>query len=105
VVYDFGSPSLSSHDSGIESYVHRIGRTGRAGKGGTAVTLFTPNDVGSYELAQLIREAGQEVPSDLQKLAEKAGPFKGKGKGSGKGKSKGKGKGKGKGKSKGKGKT
>ena len=29
-----------------ESYVHRIGRTGRAGRMGTALTFFTPREVG-----------------------------------------------------------
>ena len=28
----------------LESYVHRIGRTGRAGKNGTAITLVTPSE-------------------------------------------------------------
>jgi ATP-dependent RNA helicase DeaD len=29
-----------------EAYVHRIGRTGRAGRGGTALTFFTPREMG-----------------------------------------------------------
>ena len=28
----------------VESYVHRIGRTGRAGKEGTAITFITPQE-------------------------------------------------------------
>jgi ATP-dependent RNA helicase DeaD len=37
-VYNYDIP----HD--VESYIHRIGRTGRAGEKGLAITLFTPRD-------------------------------------------------------------
>ena len=52
----------------IESYTHRIGRTGRAGKKGHAVSLLTMADERIfYDLVQLLKEAGQKVPSDLMK--------------------------------------
>mmetsp|Transcript_73885 Transcript_73885/g.163288 ORF Transcript_73885/g.163288 Transcript_73885/m.163288 type:complete len:313 (+) Transcript_73885:3-941(+) len=108
VVYDFGRALHSGANGGVESYVHRIGRTGRAGKRGRAYTFFTREDQGSLELVELLRGAGQEVPSALVALSEeeandrwikdskKAYYRGGKGKG-GKGKGKGKGKGGGKG--------
>jgi len=37
-VYNYDIPN------DVESYVHRIGRTGRAGKEGTAITFFTPEE-------------------------------------------------------------
>merc|ERR1712232_5858 len=52
-------------------YVHRIGRTGRAGKTGRAVTLFTSEDQGAAKLVELLRGAGQEVPSALAELVDK----------------------------------
>ncbi|KAL6180954.1 hypothetical protein ACLB2K_047612 [Fragaria x ananassa] len=52
-----------------EDYVHRIGRTGRAGKKGVAHTFFTHHNKGlAGELVNVLREAGQNVPSDLLKF-------------------------------------
>ena len=49
-----------------EDYVHRIGRTGRAGQTGTAHTFFTLHDKArAGELANVLREAGAEVPTAL----------------------------------------
>ena len=57
----------------IETYVHRIGRTGRAGSTGTAYAFFTKKDfMLGAELAGILRRAGQEVPEDLQKYARLA---------------------------------
>ena len=55
--------------NGVEDYIHRIGRTGRAGALGEAYTLFMPGD-GKYarELARVLREAGQEVPPELESM-------------------------------------
>jgi len=109
VVYDFGD-SRAGEDSGVESYVHRIGRTSRGGnKEGKAITFFTEGDTGAASFVKLLREAKQEVPEALVELAKRSVPGSGKGfkkkaKGKGKGKGEGKGKGKGKGKDKGKGK-
>merc|ERR1711934_933929 len=59
----------------VESYVHRIGRTGRAGKSGVSITFF--NEDFDMEcapaLAKIAREAGQEVPEFLEKAAAKGG--------------------------------
>ena len=53
----------------LEDYVHRAGRTGRAGNTGTAVTFITPDqDRYSLDIAKALRQSGQEVPGDLQKL-------------------------------------
>ncbi|XP_063545169.1 ATP-dependent RNA helicase abstrakt isoform X1 [Cydia strobilella] len=51
----------------IENYVHRIGRTGRAGGEGVATTLLGRAAESSVlkDLAHLLREAGQKVPSFL----------------------------------------
>ncbi|KAF5186645.1 Dead-box atp-dependent rna helicase [Thalictrum thalictroides] len=52
-----------------EDYVHRIGRTGRAGKKGVAHTFFMQENKGlAGELVNVLREAGQIVPSDLTKF-------------------------------------
>jgi len=53
----------------VESYVHRIGRTGRAGATGESVTFWNPD----YDkecapaLCKLARDAGQAVPEWLEK--------------------------------------
>jgi superfamily II DNA/RNA helicase len=58
----------------VESYVHRIGRTGRAGTTGTSITFVNEN----YDtecapaLAKIAREAGQDVPAWLDKIASRA---------------------------------
>ncbi|KAL6066746.1 RNA-dependent ATPase [Balamuthia mandrillaris] len=53
----------------IEDYIHRIGRTGRAGNKGVAHTLFTRFDKArAGELANVLREAGNEVPEELLKF-------------------------------------
>jgi superfamily II DNA/RNA helicase len=53
----------------VESYIHRIGRTGRAGELGAAITFWNPD----YDkectpaLCRIARDAGQAVPDWLQK--------------------------------------
>ncbi|KAL8986863.1 MAG: hypothetical protein Q9177_003878 [Variospora cf. flavescens] len=55
----------------LEDYVHRAGRTGRAGNTGTAVTFITSEqDRYSVDISKALRQSGQEIPEDLQKLAE-----------------------------------
>ena len=50
-----------AHD--IESYTHRIGRTGRAGKTGKAVTFLTGSDAPIfYDLKQMLMQSGSAVP-------------------------------------------
>merc|ERR1712139_623716 len=64
----------------VESYIHRIGRTGRAGASGVSITFFNP----AYDmecapaLAKIASEAGQEVPEFLQRAAEKGKNMKNK---------------------------
>jgi len=47
----------------VDSYTHRVGRTGRAGLQGKAWTLLSPDEVGSYErmLIQVKRKAQELV--------------------------------------------
>jgi ATP-dependent RNA helicase DDX5/DBP2 len=58
-----------------DDYVHRIGRTGRAGAFGTAITFFDPSADAkkAYPLVKLLRQSGQEVPSELEALASRGG--------------------------------
>eukprot|EP00967_Tisochrysis_lutea_P064095 scaffold82890_cov27-Tisochrysis_lutea.AAC.1 len=93
---------MPTGDDGVESYVHRIGRTGRAGKTGAAHTLFVlkTDRRTATQLKQLLADAKQEVPDFIHDAAASGG--KGRGKGSwgarsagGRGKGKGWGGGKG----------
>mmetsp|Transcript_53224 Transcript_53224/g.59480 ORF Transcript_53224/g.59480 Transcript_53224/m.59480 type:complete len:517 (+) Transcript_53224:61-1611(+) len=60
----------------FQDYVHRIGRTGRAGATGEADSLFTESDRKySTELIRIMKEAGQEVPTLLEKFAPKKTVF------------------------------
>ncbi|EFC48155.1 predicted protein [Naegleria gruberi] len=55
----------------IDSYIHRIGRTGRAGKEGNSVSFFTPEDVQlCTPLIKVLEEAEQDVPDKLVKLRD-----------------------------------
>merc|ERR1719502_13619 len=59
----------------INSYVHRIGRTGRMGRQGTAISLFSPsNKPVARDMVTLLQEASQEVPDWLMKFAAEGGP-------------------------------
>eukprot|EP00918_Siedleckia_nematoides_P074271 GHVU01162292.1.p1 GENE.GHVU01162292.1~~GHVU01162292.1.p1 ORF type:complete len:263 (+),score=39.92 GHVU01162292.1:58-789(+) len=60
----------------IETYTHRIGRTGRAGKKGTAVSFVTEDDTGLfYDLKQLLQSTNNIVPLELsQHSASKVKP-------------------------------
>ena len=52
----------------IESYTHRIGRTGRAGRKGVATTFVTGEGLEEnvlWDLAQMLKKCGQPVPNDL----------------------------------------
>lgn len=52
----------------IDDYVHRIGRTGRAGNVGKATTFFNDNNRNvARSLADLLKEANQEVPEFLKR--------------------------------------
>ncbi|KAK0731761.1 P-loop containing nucleoside triphosphate hydrolase protein [Lasiosphaeris hirsuta] len=80
--------------SNIESYTHRIGRTGRAGKSGVAITFLGNEDTDVlYDLKQIIskssiskvpeelrrHEAAQSKPQRGAKKIEDSGGFGGKG--------------------------
>lgn len=64
----------------VESYIHRIGRTGRAGASGTSITFF--NEDYDMECApallKIAEEAGQSPPEFLKKAAAKGGKGKNK---------------------------
>jgi ATP-dependent RNA helicase DDX23/PRP28 len=53
----------------IESYTHRIGRTGRAGKSGTAITFLGPEDADVlYDLKQMLMKSEiSRVPEELRR--------------------------------------
>lgn len=55
----------------LEDYVHRAGRTGRAGNKGTAVTFLTDEQERySVDIAKALRQSGQPVPEQIQKMVE-----------------------------------
>ncbi|CEJ95015.1 Putative Pre-mRNA-splicing ATP-dependent RNA helicase PRP28 [[Torrubiella] hemipterigena] len=53
----------------IESYTHRVGRTGRAGKSGTAITFLGSEDADvMYDLKQMLSKSTlSKVPEELRK--------------------------------------
>jgi len=55
--------------NGVEDYIHRIGRTGRAGAKGLAHT-FLSSDKHKYarDLLQVLRDAGQTIDPNLERL-------------------------------------
>lgn len=56
-----------------EDYVHRIGRTGRAGARGLAYSFFTDEDTRIIkQVIHVIKEAGQEPPAELQRIARRS---------------------------------
>jgi len=58
----------------INSYVHRIGRTGRMGRHGTAISLFSySNKPVARDMVTLLQEAAQACPEWLLKLAAEGG--------------------------------
>ncbi|CAH9122673.1 unnamed protein product [Cuscuta epithymum] len=60
--------------TGIEDYVHRIGRTGRAGATGVAYTFFTEQD-GKHtsDLIKVLEGANQRVPVELRDIGSRSG--------------------------------
>ncbi|KAG8220106.1 P-loop containing nucleoside triphosphate hydrolase protein [Butyriboletus roseoflavus] len=53
----------------VQSYIHRIGRTGRAGRDGKAVTYFTDDDAPYLKsIANVLLQSGSTVPDWIVKL-------------------------------------
>lgn len=68
VVVNFDFPT------GVEDYVHRIGRTGRAGASGIAHTFFCDQDAKhASDLIKVLEGANQRVPPELRELATRGG--------------------------------
>lgn len=60
--------------TGVEDYVHRIGRTGRAGATGVAFTFFTEQDWKyAPELIKVLEGANQLVPPQVRDIAMRGG--------------------------------
>lgn len=68
VVINFDFPT------GVEDYVHRIGRTGRAGATGLAYTFFCEQDARhASDLIKVLEGANQRVPVELRDMASRGG--------------------------------
>ncbi|PSS35231.1 ATP-dependent RNA helicase-like protein [Actinidia chinensis var. chinensis] len=60
--------------TGVEDYVHRIGRTGRAGATGLAYTFFSDQDAKhASDLIKILEGANQRVPPELRNVASRGG--------------------------------
>lgn len=60
--------------TGVEDYVHRIGRTGRAGASGIAYTFFGDNDAKyASDLIKILEGANQKVPQEIRSMASRGG--------------------------------
>ncbi|PIN21840.1 ATP-dependent RNA helicase [Handroanthus impetiginosus] len=60
--------------TGIEDYVHRIGRTGRAGATGVSYTFFCDQDAKhASDLVKLLEGANQLVPAEVRGMASRGG--------------------------------
>ncbi|KAI8533669.1 hypothetical protein RHMOL_Rhmol10G0027300 [Rhododendron molle] len=60
--------------TGVEDYVHRIGRTGRAGATGEAYTFFGDQDAKhASDLIKILEGANQKVPAELRDLSSRGG--------------------------------
>ncbi|CAA0833770.1 DEAD-box ATP-dependent RNA helicase 14, partial [Striga hermonthica] len=60
--------------TGVEDYVHRIGRTGRAGAKGVAYTFLGDQDTRHVsELIKLLEGAEQNVPAEVRDMASRGG--------------------------------
>lgn len=68
--------------TGIEDYVHRIGRTGRAGATGVSYTFFSEQDWKyASDLVKVLEGANQHVPPEVREMALRGAPSFGKDRG------------------------
>nr|XP_043614476.1 DEAD-box ATP-dependent RNA helicase 14-like [Erigeron canadensis] len=59
--------------TGVEDYVHRIGRTGRAGATGEAYTFFGDQDAKhASDLIKVLEGANQRVPTEIRGMASRS---------------------------------
>lgn len=60
--------------TGVEDYVHRIGRTGRAGATGVSYTFFCQQDSKyASDLVKILEGANQKVPKELKDMVSRGG--------------------------------
>lgn len=60
--------------TGVEDYIHRIGRTGRAGATGVAFTFFGDRDAKyASDLIKILEGANQKVPPEIRGMASQGG--------------------------------
>lgn len=72
--------------TGVEDYVHRIGRTGRAGATGLSYTFFSDQDWKyAADLVKVLEGANQRVPPEIKEMALRGGPSFGRDRGGGAG--------------------
>lgn len=65
--------------TGVEDYVHRIGRTGRAGATGEAYTFFGDQDAKhASDLVKVLEGANQRVPTEIREMASRGGGMGGR---------------------------
>lgn len=64
----------------MESYIHRIGRTGRAGKKGNATSFFVPEKNGrvAQELIDILGRTEQNIPDELRNCGGYSGGGRGR---------------------------
>ncbi|KAJ8620448.1 hypothetical protein MRB53_028977 [Persea americana] len=68
--------------TGIEDYVHRIGRTGRAGATGVSYTFFCDQDWKyAADLVKVLEGANQRVPPEVREIATRGAPGLNRGRG------------------------
>ena len=67
--------------TGVEDYVHRIGRIGRAGAIGLAYTFFDEQDAKyASDLIKVLEGANQRVPPEIRDMDSRGGGMMGKSK-------------------------
>ncbi|KAG0501096.1 hypothetical protein HPP92_001168 [Vanilla planifolia] len=73
-IKDIGFVINYDFPTGVEDYVHRIGRTGRAGATGIAYTFFCDQDAKyASDLIKILERADQKVPSELRDMVTRGG--------------------------------